>query len=260
MTNENWHSEFNPSKFLSRVDLAKLIERNEAYNETSISDAKSACMLCGNSQSQGILLNDKSFLCQQCYSEVALISYPERYEALRRQFIIANEARKLAWEELRERFECKPEQSALVFLGWASLVLALASPAILILTVILLTIGYSKNSTNKKKTEEWLMRKTQWERSNPVPPEPTLKHFHDPTAELTQRDRQILKIFNHWPVISSFLEIPSHSSHQQRLSSLPSNGMPFSIRITRSPHATRCRRWPPFPRKSCDAMRFSPCA
>ena len=185
MTAESWHSEFNPSKFLSRVNLAQLIERNEAYNESSISDAKSPCILCGKTYSRGILLNDKSFLCQQCYSEVALISYPEKYEALRRQFVMATEARRLAWEGFRGRFEYKSEESALVFLGWASLLLAFANPAFLILTAILLAVGYSKNSANKQKTDEWLNRKAQWEKSNPVPPEPTLRHFHDPTAELT---------------------------------------------------------------------------
>ncbi|WP_084362499.1 HNH endonuclease [Caldimonas taiwanensis] len=199
MTTETWHSEFNPSKFLSRVNLAQLIERNEAYNENTISDAKAPCILCGKTYARGILLNDKSFLCQQCYSEVALISYPERYEVLRRQFVVAMEARRLAWDGFREKYEHKSEESALVFLGWASTLLAFANPAFLILTAILLAVGYSKNSVNKQKTEEWLSRKKQWEQSNPIPAEPTLKHFHDPTAELTQRDRQILKIFNHWP-------------------------------------------------------------
>ena len=199
MSSENWHSEFNPSKFLSRVNLAQLIERNEAYNESSISDAKAPCILCEKTYARGILLNDKSFLCQQRYSEVALISYPERYETLRRQFVMATEARRLAWEGFRERFEYKSEESAWVFLGWVSLLLAFANPAFLILTAILLVIGYSKNSANKQKTDEWLNRKAQWEQGNPAPTEPTLKHFHDPTAELTQRDRKILKIFNHWP-------------------------------------------------------------
>jgi hypothetical protein len=73
MTTQNWHIEFNPQKFLSRVSLEQLIERNEAYNESSISDSKSPCILCGNTSTRGILLNDKSFLCQQCYSEVAMI-------------------------------------------------------------------------------------------------------------------------------------------------------------------------------------------
>lgn len=199
MADEAWHSEFNPSKFLSRVNLEQLIERNQAYNESSISDAKAPCILCGKIYARGILLNDKSFLCQQCYSEVALISYPERYEALRRQFVMAMEARRLAWEGFQERFEYKSKESALVFLGWASGLLAFVNPAFLLLTAILLAIGYTKNFVSKRKSDEWLNRKAQWEQSNPVPIEPTLRHFHDPVAELTQRDRQILNIFNHWP-------------------------------------------------------------
>src|SRR4030066_330099 len=148
MTSETWHIEFNPQKFLSRVSLAQLIERNEAYNESSVTDAKSPCILCGKTFARGILLNDKSFLCQQCYTEVAMISYPERYEALRRQFLIAREARRLAWESFKKRFEHKSDESSLVILGWASLLLVLANPAFLILTAILLVIGYGKNGTN----------------------------------------------------------------------------------------------------------------
>lgn len=199
MVVEHWHSEFNPQKFLSRVSLAQLIERNEAYNESLVTDAKSPCIFCGKPYARGILLNDKSFLCQQCYSEVAMISYPERYEALRRQFVIAIEARRLAWESFRERFEHKSEESSLLFFGWASLLLALANPAFLILTAILLVIGYEQNSTNKSKTTEWLNRKSIWEQSNPEPEEPELKHFHDPSAYLSEKDRLVLKIFNHWP-------------------------------------------------------------
>jgi hypothetical protein len=82
MIAETWHTDFNPQRFLSRVSLAELIERNEAYNESSVTDARSPCIYCGGATGRGILLNDKSFPCQQCYSEVAMISYPERYEAL----------------------------------------------------------------------------------------------------------------------------------------------------------------------------------
>jgi len=199
MTAETWHTDFNPQRFLSRVSLAQLIERNEAYNESSVTDAKSPCILCRGAPARGILLNDKSFLCHQCYSEVAMISYPERYEALRRQFLIAREARRLAWESFREKFEHKSEESSLVFLGWASLLLALANSAFLMLTAILLVIGYSKNGTNKRKSEEWLIRKSSWEKANPEPSEPELKHFHDPLAYLTEKDQLVLKIFNHWP-------------------------------------------------------------
>lgn len=199
MNAELWHTEFNPQKFLSRVSLAKLIERNEAYNESSVTDARSPCIFCEKASPRGILLNDKSFLCQRCYSEVAMISYPERYETLRRQFVIAREARRLAWEGFREKFEHKSEESSLVFFGWASLLLTLASPAFLILTAVFLIIGYAKSHTNKRKTDEWLSRKSAWDQANPEPREPELKHFHDPSAHLSEKDRLVLKIFNQWP-------------------------------------------------------------
>ena len=86
-----------------------------------------------------------------------------------------------------------------MFLGWASLLLTLANPVFLILTAILLVIGYAKNDANKRKTDEWLGRKSAWEQANPEPREPELKHFHDPTAQLSEKDRLVLKIFNHWP-------------------------------------------------------------
>ncbi len=86
-----------------------------------------------------------------------------------------------------------------MFFGWASLLLALANTAFLILTAILLVVGYAKNNTNKRKTNEWLGRKLDWEQANPEPTEPELKHFHDPSAYLSEKDRLVLKRFNHWP-------------------------------------------------------------
>jgi ssDNA-binding Zn-finger/Zn-ribbon topoisomerase 1 len=199
MNAETWHTDFNPQKFLSRVRLAQLIERNEAYNESSVTDAKSPCIFCGKESSCGIYLNDKTFLCQQCYSEVALIAYPEKYEALRRQFVISREARCLAWECFAEKFEHKSEKSSLVFWGLTSLLLAPLNLTFLVLTTILLVIGYAKNVADQRKTDRWLARKSAWEQANPEPLEPELKHFHDPSAHLTEKDRLVLKIFNNWP-------------------------------------------------------------
>lgn len=199
MTDQTWHSEFNPQKFLSRVSLDALIERNEAYNESLVSDSRAPCIFCKGTNSRGILLNDKSFLCQSCYLEVSMISYPETYESQRRQHLINVEARKLAWQSFRERFEHRSEESSLVFFGWASILLAFVNPLFLVLTAGLLLVGYEKNNTNKQKTDEWLALKSNWEQSNPEQKAPELKHFHEPTAELTERDRLVLKIFNHWP-------------------------------------------------------------
>lgn len=202
MPPEHWHPEFKPSRFLSRVKLAQLLERNEAYNASVVSDARAPCILCAqraSTGSRGILLNDRSFLCEACYSEVALISYPERYERLRREFKVAVEARRLAFAELQRQCAHKPSPSPLVPLGWVSLLLLFASPLFLLVTACLLAVGYASDSEDARKTSEWQRRSREWEQANPVPAEPRLRHFHDPYAELTSRDQQILRIFNHWP-------------------------------------------------------------
>ena len=181
------------------MSLEQLLERNEAYNESSIADAKSPCILCARTLGSGILLNDRTFLCKSCYSEVALISYPERYEALRRQHALAKESRRLAREAFVARYEYKSDESSLIFFGWASLLLLFAHPGFVALTAILLALGYDKNSKNKQKLAEWSARHGEWERQNPEPAAPELRHFHDPAAILSQRDYAVLKVFNHWP-------------------------------------------------------------
>lgn len=199
MNSQNWHVEFNPQKFLSRVSWEKLVERNVAFNESVISDAKSPCILCKKSYSTGILLNNKSFLCKHCYTEVETISYPEKYETLRRNYLVANEARKIAWQTFKERFEYNSQVNNFVYFGWASILLAFVNPMFLILSAVLLTIGYEKNESNKRKLIEWDNLKSRWEQSYPEGKEPELKHFHDPSAFLSERDQLILKVFNHWP-------------------------------------------------------------
>lgn len=199
MTTEAWHTEFNPKKFLGRVSLDQLLERNEAYNENSIDDAKSPCILCTRTLGRGILLNDRSFLCKSCYAEVALISYPERYEVLRRKYTLDKESRRLAKQAFIERFEYKSDESTLIFLGWMSLLLLFVHPGFLAISVVLLVLGNNKNSKNKQKLAEWNNHQSEWERLNTEPTEPELRHFHDPAAILTARDQAILRIFNHWP-------------------------------------------------------------
>lgn len=199
MTEERWHSEFDPAEFLGRVDLDRLIERNEAYNQGAANDANTPCVMCGNNRPRGILLNDKSFLCDSCYADVSKISYPEKYERARRQFLIASEAHRLACDGFRSKYEVKPQDSMLVVLGWLSIPLAFVNVALLVVPCVLLVIGYAKNASNKHRVQEWLRNKDAWEHRNPSPTKPILKHFHDPTAELTRRDESILHIFNHWP-------------------------------------------------------------
>jgi hypothetical protein len=84
---ETWHQQFSPNQFLSRVNIDRLIEHNEAYNENRVERLGKPCILCGGSQGPGLLLNDKSYLCKSCFGDASKVKYPEKYERLHRQYL-----------------------------------------------------------------------------------------------------------------------------------------------------------------------------
>ncbi len=112
---------------------------------------------------------------------------------------MAKESRNLARQAFFAKYEYKSDESTLVFFGWASLLLLFVHPGFLALSAVLLVLGYDQNSKDKQKLAEWNNRRDNWDRLNPEPVEPELRHFHDPAAILTKRDQAVLKIFNHWP-------------------------------------------------------------
>ena len=93
---ERWHKQFSPERFLSRIDLEELIKKNESYNESKVDTLGRPCYLCNGLQGPGILLNDKSYLCKLCLEKVSRMTYPEMYEILYREYLLAAEARKVA--------------------------------------------------------------------------------------------------------------------------------------------------------------------
>ena len=226
-TPDNWHNKFDPKEFLSRVDLARLIEKNQAYNEDLVTAGKSLCILCNEEKTNGLLLNDKSFICEQCFSRVSAISYLQKYEQLRRDYLISKEARRLAWESFRSTYEYTSQSSSLIFFGWASILVAFVHPAFLFGTGILLVLGYMQESVNQQKVKTWQDRQRTWERNNPEPQEPELKHFHDPAAELSGDDKIILRIFDHWPGYPPFWQylrsvVTVRDSHRCQVTGCPS--------------------------------------
>jgi len=199
MQQENWHESFNPKKFLSRVNLDRLIERNKAYNETKVPQGSSPCIFCGCQQRSGILLNDRSYLCALCFSEVSSISYPQKYEKLRRKYLADVESRKMALEKFTQEFGYSKKDSPVIVAAWFSLVLLLLHPGFLALSAMLFLISTVIEKQQNRKFDIWNAKKELWEARYPDPPKPLLRHFHDPRAELTRRDQKTLKIFNNWP-------------------------------------------------------------
>lgn len=68
---EKWHQQFNPSQFLSRVNIERLIEENKAHRENKVERLRRPCILCGANQGPGLLLNDQSCLCEACLADVS---------------------------------------------------------------------------------------------------------------------------------------------------------------------------------------------
>jgi len=158
------------------------------------------CVLCKRRSSNGIFLNDRSsFLCEHCRSELACTIYPEKYEKLRRELEAATETRRLAWKSFTKTHEYRPRGPVLLVLGLYSLLLIFFHTGFIILTGILLLAACIAAVLDRSGTRKWLERKTSWERSNPVPQVPVLKHFHDPSAEMTERDLIVRHILELWP-------------------------------------------------------------
>ena len=187
-----WHQNFNPQRFLARVDVEKLITRNQAYPENEVASLLSPCILCGQRLGAGIVLNDKRFVCKPCFQVVSLIEYPERYESLRRDFLKKREAWRAARSALIDRSIARKVST--VFASVAAISLVLIFWKLLLLVVPAIAFGISK-FTGQFHGEKL----KQWEGQFPEPSQPELRHFHDPRAELTRRDQLILDVFNHWP-------------------------------------------------------------
>jgi len=189
---ETWHEQFNPQRFLSRVNIDQFIEHNEVYNENKVNRFGKPCILCSGLQEPGLLLNDKSYLCKSCFAVVFTIRYPERYEKLHRQYLTGREARQRAKMAFVQNCLYRKISDLSWVVVWLSLLLLYFQIGFLIISIA----SFLVCRTTRTKHEEKI---TKWNAMYPMPAEPLLKHFHDPTADLTYRDRIILKIFNNWP-------------------------------------------------------------
>lgn len=188
----NWHHAFNPHSFLKRVDVEQLLQRNDAYAENRINKLGKPCFSCGGSTAPGLLLNEGSYLCKQCFDRISLVQYPEKYEGLRRQHLMAREARNQARQALIKNSPELQNKKIADTAFWLSFLLYFIHIGFIALTVGTFFIARQFDKAHNKKFKEWDER-------YPEPPEPILRHFHDPAAELTSQDKATLYIFNHWP-------------------------------------------------------------
>ncbi len=209
--------EFSYHKYTKNVDVKKLIEVNTVFNEAKgrafPSNAK--CFFCNGGFQLGdaVRLSNGNYICEICFKEVQTIRYPEIYQKRYELYIVEREARRVALDEfISSLFSTRilNRLSPIVSLinGLIILIIFISIPVLLsvndklnwflaevalFLSVYMLNriFSYNKNSQTQSISE--------WGSTNPEPPEPVLKHFHDLTAELTQRDKKVLEVFDYWP-------------------------------------------------------------
>ncbi len=188
----NWHHAYSPQSFLKGVDVEKLIQRNDAYAENKINKLGKPCFSCGGSNAPGLLLNEGSYLCKQCFDRISLVQYPEKYEAIRRQYLMAREACNQARRALiKNSPELRIKKIADITF-WFSFLLYFIHIAFIALTVGIFLISKLFDKAHRKKLKKW-------DELYPEPSNPILRHFHDPAAQLTSQDKATLYVFNHWP-------------------------------------------------------------
>ncbi len=199
LTIDKWHSSFNPKLFLSNVNLDKLIEKNEVSNSSKVQTGNTPCILCSSKLGPGLRLNDKSYLCKTCLLTVSTITFPQKYEKRRRNYLTEIESRRLAYLDLAQKFGYHSEDTPLTIFAWLSLFLLLIHIGFIVVPISLSLFSFYFKKEQIKKIEIWNRQKKEWEKNYPEPKKPSLKHFHEPNVQLSKDDYKILKVFNNWP-------------------------------------------------------------
>ena len=92
----SWHKNYSPQNFLSRINIENFLDKNQIIEECYVDSINKHCILCNQLGKDGILLNNKSFLCSECFKKLIYIQYQEKYEILRRKYIKEKTAREHA--------------------------------------------------------------------------------------------------------------------------------------------------------------------
>ena len=143
------------------------------------------------------MLNEGSYLCGACFKRVSLIQYPETYETRYREYLAGCNAHFQARAAMIEK-RWEPKAVGILNLICGVLVIAaivmhsLFSFSFGVVATGVFALGRFVENAFQQKIKEW-------DDTYHRPQEPVLRHFHDPTAELTDRDRKTLYIFSHWP-------------------------------------------------------------
>lgn len=215
-----WHSRFNPKQFLRGVDLERLLRRNEVFQGNDLVAGTAPCVICGSVGGSVLVLNDRRAVCKTCFERLSFIQYPELYERAWRDYRRLSEARSQARALLIERSGARRLSSLAPIIGVFSLVLLFWKPVLVVVTAACFFVWRFA-----KKAHE--ARLAEWDQAYPVPREPELRQFHDPEAVLSDYDRKVLSVFDHWPGYPPYWDylrgvVGNRDGHHCQVSGCPS--------------------------------------
>lgn len=222
MTRGAKEDEFSFHRYVKNVDVKRLIESNTVFDEAKnlAIPPNASCNLCNSVVRRGesVRLSNSEFICESCFREVQTIRYPQTYQDRYECYLVEKEARKLALEayeaslpvnkrlkrlERIERISATLARLLTFLAGVLLLTGVLKTLRVFVTTVAVLaliwTIRLALARLNSRLEALRNSSLKEWGVRNPEPQIPELKHFHDPTAILTNRDRTILNIFDYWP-------------------------------------------------------------
>ncbi len=212
---------FSYHKFVKNVDVKKLIEINTVFDEArgAVFPSGSKCIFCGDyiQKGEAVRLTNNNYICTACFKTVQTIRYPEVYQKKYETFLAEREAQKIGLAEFKGSLSYTKNiqrlTPAITFLN-TILVISIAISVIIFLLaknkMNCLLIGGAVSGSiyaflyilknilgHNKKSQDLAI--SEWIRNNSAPTAPVLKEFHDPSAELTARDKKILEVFDYWP-------------------------------------------------------------
>lgn len=217
-----YDTSFSFHRYIKNLNVRDFIEKNQIFDESKsrVIPKHTLCFFCNSKIVSGecVRLTDGTFLCEQCFIKLQSIKYPEKYQKSFEDYLLKNEAYKIGKKEFLESlpyFEKIKKLnsisqtltkgfSAIFFLFVISIFFMSEYfiERIFVLIMIFSIIGIINKIISQKERElrkEIENKINHWNRLNPEPQKPVLKSFYDPQAILTNFDKKVLHVFNHWP-------------------------------------------------------------
>lgn len=192
MAELGWQKRFSPRRYLSSIQIESILPKNILHSDNAIHAMNGNCYFCGLNRGIGLVLSDKSKLCVECFNVIQYIELPEKYESIKRTYLLDHKAWSLAKYEFEQDVKKKDFSDKLFLYGFYSLFISYFGIKLLSIGGTLLIVGIIVKSVFER-------RRSKWENQNPEPKKPLLKGFHEASEELTEYDKKVLKIFVHWP-------------------------------------------------------------